>query len=93
MFIRAVANAWNVGAGKRTVISKSELLDIALRVIPHFSAYEGQLKNVLFSALDFYDLHMEYQFHQVVSLLNIFRIYESIRQHNSIDGTLNQNHL
>jgi len=37
----------------RTTITKDELLDIGLRVYPHFTAYEGSMKKVLFAAIDF----------------------------------------
>jgi len=52
MVLRSVAVAWSVSVGSRSQITKQELFDVALKVIPHISAYEGQQKNVLFRAID-----------------------------------------
>jgi hypothetical protein len=41
MFIRQCAVAWSVASGQQVSISKTELLDIGMKVMPHFSAYEG----------------------------------------------------
>lgn len=41
MFLRSVAVAWQVASGNRESITKDELLDIAEKVMPHFTAYEG----------------------------------------------------
>lgn len=48
MFLRQVCVAWTISAGNRKSINRDELLDIALKVMPHFSAYEGQIKQVIF---------------------------------------------
>jgi len=41
MFLRQCAVAWSVGSGMQLTITKDELLDIGMKVMPHFSAYEG----------------------------------------------------
>jgi len=41
MFLRSVATAWTIGSGERKSIGKQELLDIALKVMPHFTSFEG----------------------------------------------------
>lgn len=91
--IRATATAWCVASGMRDSITREELLDIGLKVYPHFNPYEGQLKHVLFSALDFQDLYVSYTFLDVVNLLNTFTIFESMRKHSSITGSLDKSHL
>lgn len=48
---------------------------------------------MLYSTLDSFDNKIEFQLHDVVNLLNIFNIFESIREHNSIDGTISSIHL
>lgn len=53
LFIRNCAVAWSLSSGMKDSITRDELLDIGLKVIPHYTAYEGDLKNVLFSGLDF----------------------------------------
>jgi hypothetical protein len=39
--VRATATAWCVASGMRDSITREELLDIGLKVFPHFNAYEG----------------------------------------------------
>jgi hypothetical protein len=53
MFVRQCAVAWSIGSGRKNSITKEELLDIGMKVMPHFTSFEGQLKNVLFSAIAF----------------------------------------
>jgi len=77
----------------RDSITREELLDIGLKVYPHFNPYEGQLKNVLFSAIDFQDMYVSYNFLDVINILNIFTIFESMRKHSSVTGVLDKSHL
>lgn len=41
MFIRQCAVAWSVSSGRQDTITRDELLDIGMKVMPHFNAYEG----------------------------------------------------
>lgn len=41
LFIRQVADAWSISSGMKSSITKDELLDIGMKVIHHFNAYEG----------------------------------------------------
>lgn len=41
VLLRATATAWTIASGMRTTITREELLDIGLKVFPHFNAYEG----------------------------------------------------
>ena len=41
MFIRQCAVAWSVSSGRLDSITRDELLDIGMKVMPHFNAYEG----------------------------------------------------
>jgi hypothetical protein len=59
--------------------------------MPHFSAYEGQLKNVLFAALDFKSFVISYSFVDVVNIFHKFLIFESLKKHNSVNGSLTSN--
>jgi len=70
------------------VITKDELLDIGLKVIPHYSAYEGQLKNILFSAIEIKGYSVHYSFLDVVNVFHKYLIFESMRKHSSISGVL-----
>lgn len=89
MFIRQCAVAWSVAAGKLISITRDELLDIGMKVMPHFNAYEGQLKNVLFSAINFKQYGVHYSFLDTVNMFHTFLIFESMRKHNSVSGALN----
>jgi len=51
--IRATATAWCIASGMRETITREELLDIGLKVYPHYNPYEGQMKHILFAAIDF----------------------------------------
>lgn len=88
MFIRQCAVAWSVGSGMQDSISKNELLDIGMKVMPHFSAYEGQLKNVLFSAIDFKGYLVSYGFVDFVNIFHKFLIFDGMKKHNSVSGSL-----
>lgn len=89
MFIRQCAVAWSIASGRQDTITKDELLDIGMKVMPHFNAYEGQLKNVLFSAINFKQYNVHYSFLDCVNMFHKFLIFESMRKHNSVSGTLN----
>lgn len=39
--VRSTLTAWAISSGMRDSIGKEELLDVALKVYPHFNAYEG----------------------------------------------------
>lgn len=41
MFVRQCAVAWSIGAGHKMSITKEELLDIGMHVMPHFTSFEG----------------------------------------------------
>jgi len=77
-----------VASGRQDVITKDELLDIGMKVIPHYSAYEGQLKNILFSAVEFKGYNVHYSFLDVVNIFHKYLIFESMRKHNSVNGAL-----
>lgn len=51
------------------------------------------MKNVLFSALDFKDMYVSYDFVDTINILNIFTIFESMRRHSSVTGALDKNHF
>jgi len=70
--LRSVGVAWHIGSGNKMTITKDELLDISQKVLPHFTAYDHQLKNTLFKALDFKDLHATYDFIETVNVLHKF---------------------
>lgn len=93
VFLRAVADAWTLSAGNEDTITKDQLLDVGLKFMPHLSAYEGQLKNVLFEAIDFQNFSQVYDFVETMNLYHKFLIFESMRKHNSINGTLTQRSL
>lgn len=80
------ADAWSIASGNRESITRDELLDIGLKVIPHYTAYEGELKNVLFSSLDFQDLFVSFTFLDVVNILHKWSIFEAMRKHSSLTG-------
>lgn len=90
VFLRATADAWTLSAGNEEFIQRDQLLDIGLKFMPHMSAYEGQLKNVLFEALDFQNFTQVFDFVETLNLYHKFLIFESMRKHNSINGTLTQ---
>ena len=70
-------------------ITKDELLDIGLKVMPHYSAYEGQLKNIFFSAIEFKGFDVSYTFLDFVNIFHKFLIFESMKKHNSVNGSIN----
>ena len=51
------------------------------------------MKNVLFSALDFKDMYVSYDFIDTINILNIFTIFESMRRHSSVTGALDKSHF
>lgn len=77
----------------RDSITREELLDIGLKVFPHFNAYEGQMKNILFAAIDFQDMYVDYNFIDTINILNAFTIFESMRKHSSTTGSLDKTHI
>jgi len=89
MFIRQCGVAWSIGAGRKLTITKEELLDIGMKVMPHFTSYEGQLKNVLFNAIAFQGFSMTFTFLDTVNVFHKYLIFESMRKHNSVTGSLN----
>jgi len=89
MFLRSTADAWTISAGNKDHIQKDQLLDIGMKVMPHFSAYEGQLKNAFFEAINFKDFETVYDFIETINVFHKFSIFESMRRHDSINGTLN----
>jgi len=64
-----------------------------MKVMPHFSAYEGQLKNVLFSAIDFKGYLVSYGFVDVVNIFHKYLIFESMKKHNAVNGALTPNQI
>lgn len=93
LFVRSVAVAWTVASGQKDSITRDELLDIGLKVMPHFSSYEGQLKQAIFAAIDFKDFYTSYDFVETVNVLHIFSVFESMRKHSSTVGVLSFNHF
>lgn len=89
MFIRQCAVAWSIGSGRKETITKDELLDIGMKVMPHFTSFEGQLKNVLFAAINFKSYTVHYSFVDTVNVFHKYLIFESMRRHNSVNGALN----
>lgn len=67
-----MAVAWSISSGEKLTITKEELLDMAFKVVPHFSSYEGYMKNVVFQALNFKDEDAVYDFIDVVNVFHKF---------------------
>jgi hypothetical protein len=89
-FLRSVGVSWQIASGNKDTITKDELLDVAEKVMPHFTAYEGQLKQTLFRALDVKDMKFTYDFIETANILHKFAIFESMRKHSSISGAMGQ---
>ena len=53
LFIRICGDAWSISSGSLTSITKEELFDIGMKVMPHYSAYEGSMKTTLYNALSY----------------------------------------
>jgi hypothetical protein len=85
--------SWQIASGNKDTITKDELLDVAEKVMPHFTAYEGQLKQTLFRALDVKDMKFTYDFIETANILHKFAIFESMRKHSSISGAMGQSQL
>jgi hypothetical protein len=64
-----------------------------MKVMPHFTSYEGQIKNVVFAALDFKEIYVQYTFSEALNVLHIFSIYEGMRKWSSVVGALEYNHF
>lgn len=92
-FVRSVAVSWQIASGNKDTITKDELLDVAEKVMPHFTAFEGQLKQTLFRALDVKDMKFTYDFIETTNILHKFAIFESMRKHSSISGAMGQGQL
>ena len=88
LFVRQCANAWTVAAGSVDSITKSELFDIAMKVMPHNSGYEGQIKNSLFQAIDYKGFQSTFTFLDMSNLFHKFVIFSEMQKHNSVDGVL-----
>lgn len=88
MFVRRVAVAWGISNSRQTTINKVELLDAAIAIMIPFNQHDGQLKNTIFSALDFKRAHVTYSFPETCNLFHKFMIFTSMKQHSATNGAL-----
>jgi hypothetical protein len=51
------------------------------------------MKNILFAAIDFQDMYVDYNFIDTINILNAFTIFESMRKHSSTSGALDKTHI
>lgn len=93
MFIRRCAIAWGISNNRQISINKVELFDAALIIMQPFNTHDGQLKNSLYAALDFYKLKTTYTFLEMSNIFHKYMIFSSMLQHSSINGALSRNKL
>jgi len=61
--------------------------------MPSFTSFEGQLKNVVYGAVDMKELYTQYTFIDTVNVLKAFLVFESMRRHSSVTGVLDYSHF